>query len=92
MDSVDTLSLRRRLEGWRLATAEILYRMPDHPAVLQSFVWQHLDLAPQFPELRRFLKFWEANLDGPIHSVRVCRSQLLSGEEMRVIDGRFLIQ
>jgi uncharacterized protein Usg len=92
MDTVDSLALRRRLEGWRLATAEILYRMPDHPAVLQSFIWQHLDLAPQFPELRRFLKFWEQNLDGPIHSVRVCRSGLFSGEELRVIDGRFLIQ
>ena len=92
MDTVDTLSLRRRLEGWRLATAEILYRMSDHPALLQSFIWQHLDLAPEFPELRRFLKFWETNLDGPIHSVRVCRSRLLSGEELRVVDGRFLIQ
>jgi uncharacterized protein Usg len=92
MDTADNLSLRRRLAGWRLATAEILYRMPDHPAVLQSFIWQHLDLAPEFPELRRFLAFWEKNLDGPIHSVRVCRSQLLAAEELRVIDGRFLLQ
>jgi uncharacterized protein Usg len=92
MEHADRLTWRRRLQGWRLATAEILYRMPDHPAVLQSFIWQHLDLAPEFPELRRFLTFWERNLDGPIHSVRVCRSSLLSSEEVRVIDGRFLIQ
>jgi uncharacterized protein Usg len=92
MENADRLTWRRRLQGWRLATAEILYRMPDHPTVLQSFIWQHLDLAPEFPELRRFLTFWERNLDGPIHSVRVCRSSLLAGEELRAIDGRFLIQ
>jgi uncharacterized protein Usg len=92
MECADSLTWRRRLEGWRLATAEILYRMPDHPVVLQSFIWQHIDLAPEFPELRRFLSFWEKNLDGPIHSVRVCRSGLLSGEDVRVFDGRFLIQ
>ena len=92
MDHVDRLAFSRKLAGWRLATAEILYRMPDHPAVLQSFIWQHLDLAPKFPELTKFLSFWEKNLDGPIHSVRICRSSLLSAEEMRVVDGCFLIQ
>lgn len=58
-------------------TAEIVYRMPDHPAVLQSFIWQHLDMAPDFPRLKRFLEYWEENLDGAIHSVRVVRTQLI---------------
>ncbi len=59
------------------ATAEILYRMPDHLDLLQSFIWQHLDIAPDFPVLRRFLDFWEKNLDGPIHSVHVTRARLV---------------
>ena len=39
------------LRGYRVTTAEILYHMPDHPKVLQSFLWQELDLAPKFPIL-----------------------------------------
>ena len=92
MDHVDRLTFQRKLAGWRVATAEIVYRIPDHPSVLQTFIWQHLDIAPEFPELKRFLSFWEKNLDGPIHSVRICRSSLLSDEELRVVDGRFFIQ
>jgi uncharacterized protein Usg len=56
---------------YRLTTAEIIYRMPDHPDLLQSFIWQKLDLAPDFPELRRFLEFWSRNIEGKLHSVKV---------------------
>lgn len=63
--------LRKQLHDFRLTTAEILYHMPDFPDLLQSYVWQDYDKAPQFPELTRFLDFWEANLDGKLHSVKV---------------------
>ena len=56
---------------YRLTTAEIIYRLPDHPDLLQSFIWQKLDLAPDFPELRRFLEFWSRNIEGKLHSVKV---------------------
>jgi uncharacterized protein Usg len=56
---------------YRLTTAEIIYHMPDHPDLLQSFIWQKLDLAPDFPELRRFLEFWSRSIEGKLHSVRV---------------------
>ena len=52
-------------EGYRLATAEILYRLPDHPALLQTYVWQDYDLPPAYPALKKFLAFWRDNLDGP---------------------------
>ena len=65
------MSLALQMRDYRLTTAEILYHMPDHPAVLQSYIWQNLDLAPQFPELRKFLDFWTRSLDGKLHSVRV---------------------
>ena len=73
----------QRLLTYSLTTAEILYRMPDHPALLQSYVWQDYDLAPKFPGLRRFLDFWEASLDGPLHSVRVVSARLVSPAEYR---------
>jgi uncharacterized protein Usg len=62
---------KQQLRDYRLTTAEIIYHLPDHPDLLQSFIWQKLDLAPDFPELRRFLEFWSRNLDGKLHSVRV---------------------
>ena len=39
---------------WRLTTAEILYHLPDHPAVLQTFIWQDFDLARSFRSCAAF--------------------------------------
>jgi len=74
---------RLAVKDYRLTTAEILYHMPDFPAVLQSFVWQQLDISPDFPVLRRFLDYWEHNLDGRLHSVRICNARLMRPEEFR---------
>ena len=57
--------------GQRLTTAEITYHLPDHPTLLQTYVWQGYDLAPSYPKLHKFLDFWARNLDGALHSVRV---------------------
>ena len=84
-------TLKTQLDGYRLTTAEILYHMPDLPSLLQSFVWQKLDLAPQFPELKKFLDFWEQRLDGKLHSVRVANAQLIKPAEVRLADGEFII-
>lgn len=71
MDRVLVDPFRLQLDGYRLTTAEILYRVPDHPALLQTYVWQEFDLAPRFPELRSFLKFWSKELDGKLYRVTV---------------------
>ncbi len=63
--------LVKQLRDYRLTTAQILYHMPDHPDLLQTFVWQDYDLQPRFPVLRKFLNFWTRNLDGKLHSVQV---------------------
>ena len=76
-------NLEKQLAGYRLTTAEILYHMPDHPSLLQSFVWQKLDLAPKYPVLTKFLDFWEAELDGKIHSVRLAQKGIISPTELR---------
>lgn len=74
---------QRQMAGFSLTTAHILYRLPDHPSVLQTFVWQTYDLAPRFPELRRFLDFWTREIEGPLHSVRVAHSSLIKPAELR---------
>lgn len=79
----------RQLQGYGLATAEIIYRLPDHPAILQSYVWQEYDLAPKFPELNRFLAFWKRELDGKLHSVRVAHSGLIKPVEFGAVNGLF---
>ena len=76
-------TLALQLRDYRLTTAEILYHMPDHPGLLQTYIWQALDLAPRFPELRRFLKFWEGNLDGKLHSVRVGSIDVIQSPQIR---------
>jgi uncharacterized protein Usg len=63
--------LARQLAGERLTTAEVLYYLPDHPALLQRFLWQTLDIAPEFPRVHRFLDFWRREIDAVIHSVTV---------------------
>ena len=70
-----------------LTTAEILYRLPDYPRLLQSYIWQDYDLAPHFPKLIDFLDFWAANLDGPLYRVRVAHRRLIAPQEFRFIEG-----
>ena len=72
-----------QLQGYRLTTAEIIYRLPDHPSLLQTFVWQALDLAPRFPVLTRFLDFWDREIDGKIHSVKFADKHIISPGEFR---------
>ena len=79
------------LPDWRLTTAELLYHMPDHPGVLQSFVWQKHDLAPRFPELGRFLDFWRRQIVAPLHSVRVASAALTRPAELRYAGGQFVL-
>jgi len=80
---------RRQLAGYGLTTAHIFYRRPDHPWLLQSYVWQEYDLCPIFPELQRFLGFWRKKLDGALHSVTVAHSGLIKPAELKSVDGLF---
>lgn len=80
---------RRQLQGYGLTTARILYRRPDHPWLLQTYVWQEYDLCPDFPSLQKFLAFWRTSLEGPLHSVMVAHSKLIKPAELRPVDGEF---
>ena len=76
-----------QIAGYSLTTAEILYRLPDHPKLLQSYVWQDYDMAPRFPKLTDFLDFWDTNLEGPLYRVRVAHKKLISPTEFSFVEG-----
>ena len=86
-----SVAFRLQLAGYGLTTANILYRLPDHPALLQAYVWQEYDLAPAFPELQRFLAFWRDKLEGALHSVTVSHSGLIKPAELRAVGQEFRI-
>lgn len=81
----------KQLKGYGLTTAQILYHLPDHPSVLQTYIWQEYDLAPDFPEMRGFLDFWQKKLDGLLHSVRYTHQLLIAPREWRMIGGEFIV-
>lgn len=78
------IDFRRQLDGWRLTTAEVLYYMPDHPRLLQSFVWQTLDLAPRYPRIAQFLDYWKREIEAVIHSVRIGGSEELAPAKLQL--------
>lgn len=79
------------LRDYRLTTAEIFYHFPDHPKLLQTYIWQNLDLAPKFPNLKQFLGFWEEELEGKLHSVMVTNAMLLTPADVRFTNGEIII-
>lgn len=77
----------RQMQGYGLTTATILYKMPDHLKLLQTYIWQDYDVAPKFPVLHDFLGFWTRELEGPLHSITVAHSRLIKPAEFKAVDG-----
>ncbi len=76
---------RAQLGGYSLTTAEILYRLPDHPSLLQSYIWQDYDVHPRFPRLKGFLDFWMHNLEGKLYCVTVAHKKLITPAEVKLL-------
>ena len=89
LTDIASKDFQRQMSGYGLTTAQILYRRPDHPWLLQTYVWQNYDLFPKFPELQRFLDFWIKRLEGPLHSVQVAHTKLIKPADLRAINGEF---
>lgn len=83
------LDFRDRLAGYSLTTAEILYRLPDHPSLLQTYIWQEYDVHPRFPRLCGFLQFWARNLEGRLYRVTVAHRKLITPAEIRLVAGDY---
>ena len=79
------------LKGYGLTTAELFYRMPDYRNVLNSFIWQEYDLAPDHPKLFKFIEFWQDEIEGPLHSVRFVNRKKIASGEWRNVTGEFTI-
>jgi uncharacterized protein Usg len=77
------------LRGYGLTTAEFFYRMPDYRHVLNSYVWQDYDLAPDYPRLFDFIAFWQAKIEGPLHSVRFVHRRQIGPGSWRNQVGEF---
>lgn len=82
----------KQLQNYRLTTAEIIYHIPDHPSLLQTYVWQDLDIAPKFPILNKFLHFWVAKLEGKLYRVTVANQTLINPNEFRYYGTEFTLQ
>lgn len=68
----------------RLIVARVLYYMPDHPSLLQEFLWQTLDIPPQFPRVHNFLTYWQREIEAVIHSVSVSAPGIVQPLRLRV--------
>ncbi len=86
---METRETELLLKGYGLTTAEMFYRMPDYRNVLNTFIWQDYDLAPDHPNLFRFIEFWQDEIEGPLHSVRFVHRKRISSGEWRNITGEF---
>jgi len=75
--------------GYGMTTANILYRLPDHPGLLQQFLWQHYDMAPDFPRLINFLRYWRDTLDGALHTVEISHKNLARPGELRIAKAQY---
>ena len=80
-----------KLRGETLLTAEVLYYMPDHRSILQSFMFQSLDAAPGFPRLAAFLDHWRKEVQAVIHSIKIAHFQCIGPSDFSHADVEFLI-
>ncbi|MBT4880318.1 MAG: hypothetical protein HOI80_04740 [Alphaproteobacteria bacterium] len=73
-------------QNYHLTTVEITYYLPDHPSVLQTFLWQAYDQAPTFPRLKNFLDYWSHSIDGKLHSISLAHLQRIDSRGARHVD------
>lgn len=78
-----------QLQGYSLTTAEILYHLPDHPKLIQAYIWQEYDLSPKFPRLKEFLDFWTRQIEGKLFKVTVAHNKLIRPAELRLIGAEY---
>lgn len=76
-----------QLDGCGLTTAEFHYYRAEAPSLLQLFVWQEHDLAPDFPMLSDFLGYWRRVIAAALHSVRITHERLIRPAEWRAVNA-----
>jgi uncharacterized protein Usg len=71
------------LNGYVTVSVNVIYHMPDHKSLLNEFIWTTLDLKPKYPRVKRFLDFWEAEIEGKINKVIICDGKPFEISEWR---------
>ena len=61
-----------------IVTLNILYWMPDYEHILQQFIWQTLDVRPEYPRVHRFLNYWHDNIEAVISEVNIADNYMTS--------------
>lgn len=89
LNTKDYTETELMLKGYGLTTAQFFYRMPDFRNVLNVFIWQEYDLFPDYPELFRFVEYWQANIDDPLHSVAFTHRKEIRATQWRNVVGEF---
>ena len=79
-----------RIPDYTLTTAQIFYRFPDFPALLQEFIIQKYDIAPEYPEFSTFLRFWENEVEAEIHSIVFSSANLVGQQEASFYRGQII--
>ena len=88
---METSETELMLKGYGLTTAEFFYRMPDYPRVLNTFIWQDYDQAPDHDRLMGFIDFWKAEIEGQLHSVRFTHRKMIAPGEWLNVTGEFTL-
>lgn len=70
-------------------TIDVFYYYPDFPLLIQEFIWSTDDTIPDLPRIRKFLNYWENNLDGVIHHVVLAGLDNLGPKEYRSVNEIF---
>ena len=91
MTEADMTETELMLKGYGLTTAELYYRMPDYKHVINSFIWQDYDVAPDHPRLFKFIEFWQREIEGPLHSIRFTHRKLIAPGQWRNVKGEFTL-
>lgn len=77
------------LKQTQLITVDIFYFMPDHPSLVQEFMWQTEDVAPELKRVHRFLNHWKNNIDAVIQEIILCGANYNTSRSFRSIDEVF---
>ena len=94
---VEDEQARRAIEGSNgifrvLATLDIIYRLPDYTHLFQQFVWRRLDLFPTFPNIRRFLGFWDRTIEGKLHEVAIASTRYYGDSKLAHANAVYTLQ
>jgi len=70
----------------QLVLLNVNYYLPDYTSIIQEFIWQTKDVAPELPRVHKFLNFWHHNIEAVISEVFVTYDDDYKVHKVRVTD------